>query len=237
MSNYDSKPDIVRQTQTAINAAGYTPPLVVDGTYGPHTKAGVVWFQGQHGLSQDGIIGDQTVAATIAAPPGAAVLPATPIFSMPPTGVNPIASLQSQLSQLQARAAAVLVPPVATLRGPLVLRGLAAATAYRGPAPGVQPVAVVPSSSSPASGVTLPALLGTAAGAAVGALFSFPIGAAAGAAAGLIAGLAYGKHAQSTMHGESDFGFDLYDLDRYDDQLMIVAGEIGVPARMHTLKE
>ena len=57
-----------------------------------------------------------------------------------------------------------------------------------------------------------------------------------GAAAGLIAGLAYGRAHDSTMHGESDFGFDLGFDDDYG-ELMIVAGEIGVPTRMHTLKE
>ena len=237
MSNYNSNSDVVRQTQTAINAAGYTPPLVVDGKYGPNTRAGVVWFQGQHGLSQDGIIGDQTVAATIAAPAGSPnTAPMAAPFRMPPPGVDPLAALQAQLSQLKA-----LVPPVAGLRaGPLVLRGLASATSQGiavAPTPPVaQAVAAVTTPVAP-GGITLPALLGTAVGAALGACVSLPVGAIIGAAGGLVAGLAYGKHAQAvTVHGDATFGFDLDDLD-FDDGLMIVAGEIGVPAPMHTLKE
>ena len=62
-ADYDSNTAIVSQVQTAINKAGYQPPLTVDGAYGPKTKAGIQWIQEQKGLTADGIIGDQTLAA------------------------------------------------------------------------------------------------------------------------------------------------------------------------------
>lgn len=68
-ADYSSNPTVVREVQEGINAAGYQPPLSVDGSAGPATKAGVVWLQGQRGLTQDGIIGDQTLGALGITPP------------------------------------------------------------------------------------------------------------------------------------------------------------------------
>lgn len=62
-SDYDTNATIVKQVQAAVNAAGYQPPLSQDGAYGPLTKAGIVWVQAKHGLTQDGIIGDNTLKA------------------------------------------------------------------------------------------------------------------------------------------------------------------------------
>lgn len=62
-ANYDTNSDIVKQVQTAINKMGYTPALVVDGSYGPLSTAGVKWAQQQKGITVDGIIGDQTLTA------------------------------------------------------------------------------------------------------------------------------------------------------------------------------
>jgi peptidoglycan hydrolase-like protein with peptidoglycan-binding domain len=51
------------QVQTALNAAGAMPPLVVDGSLGPKSKAAVKAFQATHGLAADGVPGPLTQAA------------------------------------------------------------------------------------------------------------------------------------------------------------------------------
>jgi len=56
-------PDVIKQVQAAINARGYTPPLVVDGNAGPKTETAVRWLQQQLGITADGLIGPQTVGA------------------------------------------------------------------------------------------------------------------------------------------------------------------------------
>jgi peptidoglycan hydrolase-like protein with peptidoglycan-binding domain len=53
--------------QKAINALGYSPPLVVDGAIGPKSIAAVKWFQQNHGLTVDGVPGPITKAALQAA--------------------------------------------------------------------------------------------------------------------------------------------------------------------------
>ncbi|GAA1446062.1 peptidoglycan-binding domain-containing protein [Leifsonia poae] len=54
--------DVVRRAQRALRR---TPDLdvVVDGVFGPHTKAAVVSFQQANGLTADGIVGPHTWAA------------------------------------------------------------------------------------------------------------------------------------------------------------------------------
>jgi peptidoglycan hydrolase-like protein with peptidoglycan-binding domain len=42
-----------------------TTPQGIDGSFGPHTKAAVVAFQGWAGVAQDGIVGDQTWAVSL----------------------------------------------------------------------------------------------------------------------------------------------------------------------------
>jgi peptidoglycan hydrolase-like protein with peptidoglycan-binding domain len=51
------------QIQTALNAAGTSPPLTPDGKYGPLTRAAVVGFQHDHGLTADGMAGPLTQQA------------------------------------------------------------------------------------------------------------------------------------------------------------------------------
>jgi len=51
----------VQQLQQLLNAAGTRPPLQDDGLFGPRTQAAVRRFQAKHGLSQDGIVGPQTL--------------------------------------------------------------------------------------------------------------------------------------------------------------------------------
>jgi murein L,D-transpeptidase YcbB/YkuD len=56
-------PSFVKWLQGSINAAGYTPALRVDGSYGPKTTAGVEWVQKKLGITVDGIAGKVTEAA------------------------------------------------------------------------------------------------------------------------------------------------------------------------------
>jgi peptidoglycan hydrolase-like protein with peptidoglycan-binding domain len=64
--NYQAVHLGVKAIQARVNAYGYSPALVVDGTYGPETAAGVKWVQGKVGISlagQDGIAGPVTCRA------------------------------------------------------------------------------------------------------------------------------------------------------------------------------
>lgn len=49
--------------QQAVNAAGYSPRLTVDGLWGPKTEAGVKWYQKKIGVSADGLWGPATETA------------------------------------------------------------------------------------------------------------------------------------------------------------------------------
>jgi peptidoglycan hydrolase-like protein with peptidoglycan-binding domain len=238
MSNYNSNPAIVMHVQTAINAAGYTPPLSADGKYGAKTRAGVVWFQGQHGLTADGIIGDATVAAV------AAVGAAPTTTATDPTVRDPVGELQTEVDRLKAKqadtaatapggaAAAVAVVPRKVIAfhlgsaggGPPTAAGAAGPLATTTDAAGAPaPLVTTPAAALAApSGLKIPAWAGTAAGvvggAAVGhlALGAVALGALVGGAAG--AALDYVRHmgthpaagGLSTMHGEfdEDPGFD-----------------------------
>jgi peptidoglycan hydrolase-like protein with peptidoglycan-binding domain len=53
----------VEEAQTKLNSAGATPPLAVDGIFGPLTQAATVQFQTANELEPDGIIGPLTWAA------------------------------------------------------------------------------------------------------------------------------------------------------------------------------
>ena len=54
-----SKGDDVKNLQQILNANGAN--LVVDGSFGPATKAAVEAYQRAHGLKVDGIVGPQTI--------------------------------------------------------------------------------------------------------------------------------------------------------------------------------
>ena len=233
MSNFNSNQSVVSQTQTAINAAGYSPALTVDGSYGPKTAAGVKWFQSLHGLTADGIIGDQTVAATIAPAPSGS--PASPMPPLMPAN-DPVARLQAQLAQLQGKSAPALPAAVPILRSSVIhlilqqgeqLGGqLAPVVAAAGGIPSVVPVAVAPTSSP-----LIPAGVGLVGGGVLGLILGFPlIGAAAGTVAGLIAHYAVAPHA--TMHGD----YDDYGFDSDYGASTITACEIGVPTSMSTMQ-
>jgi hypothetical protein len=53
----------IKWLQTALNVLGASPPLDVDGEYGPMTKDAVLQFQKAHDIVADGWAGDVTHAA------------------------------------------------------------------------------------------------------------------------------------------------------------------------------
>lgn len=203
MTDYSSDPNVVKQVQTAINAGGYQPALTVDGIYGPATQSGVMWFQGQHGLTQDGIIGDQTVAATVAPTPAQA---------------SALAAFQAQINALQSSGIptpSIQIPPPGVLPDPgqtltatpvihLALVGVRPSAAVA-PVPAAAPMTFPVAATAPsASGV--PSWAGTVAGGALGlaggfALGQLALGALVGAALGAGIDLLR-KPATPTMHGE-----------------------------------
>jgi hypothetical protein len=56
----------VKQQQTAVNALGYKPALVVDNRWGPKTEAGVKWLQKKVGVAADGQWGKNTETKYVA---------------------------------------------------------------------------------------------------------------------------------------------------------------------------
>lgn len=66
----------VSSLQEALNKAGATPPLTVDGDFGPRTEAAVKQFQERSGLRADGVYGPQT-AARLLGGAGSTLNPAT----------------------------------------------------------------------------------------------------------------------------------------------------------------
>lgn len=73
----------VEELQTKLNNVGADPPLVVDGIFGPLTKAAVVAFQTAHTLDPDGIAGPLTWGALDAAQPGPGPEPENPVTPLP----------------------------------------------------------------------------------------------------------------------------------------------------------
>ena len=57
---YGSNGPAVEELQQKLNQAGASPPLVVDGIFGPLTRAAVVAFQQANALSPDGVVGPLT---------------------------------------------------------------------------------------------------------------------------------------------------------------------------------
>ncbi|GIJ22781.1 peptidoglycan-binding protein [Micromonospora lutea] len=85
--------------QQAVNQAGYTPGLVVDGLWGPKTDAGVRWLQGRLGVTVDGLWGPATEAAYLAKIKGSA----------PAGGMT---SIRSVIAQQQAVNGLGYTPPL-----------------------------------------------------------------------------------------------------------------------------
>ena len=63
----------VEELQQKLNGTGASPELVVDGVFGPKTRAAVVAFQEASGLARDGVVGPLTWAALDLAAPGSTV--------------------------------------------------------------------------------------------------------------------------------------------------------------------
>jgi peptidoglycan hydrolase-like protein with peptidoglycan-binding domain len=94
--DYDGDSSTVKQVQTAINAAGYTPALTVDGVYGPNTAAGVAWLQAQKGLGSSQLIDDSLLKALgIAIPVAAAVVASTGSQQVLPNKSTPLTASQA----------------------------------------------------------------------------------------------------------------------------------------------
>jgi peptidoglycan hydrolase-like protein with peptidoglycan-binding domain len=63
MIRQGSTGDFVRYAQTRLNEHGATPPLAIDGSFGPLTNRAALSFQRTHGLVPDGIIGPRSWAS------------------------------------------------------------------------------------------------------------------------------------------------------------------------------
>jgi peptidoglycan hydrolase-like protein with peptidoglycan-binding domain len=60
-----SRGEKVGKVQSALNAYKASPPLQVDGVFGPKTEAAVRAFQAAHRLKVDGVVGPQTLGALL----------------------------------------------------------------------------------------------------------------------------------------------------------------------------
>jgi len=124
------------QIQTALNAAGAAPPLTPDGKYGPLTRAAVIAFQHEHGLTQDGMAGPLTQVqlrpflsgATSPAPATSSAPLAVPAVFAPTQSADapPLSSAQVQ-SALNIAGA---MPPL-TVDGKIGPKSVAAIKAFQ----------------------------------------------------------------------------------------------------------
>jgi hypothetical protein len=70
MISYGSRGQDVADAQQLLNQHGATPPLAVDGIFGPKTRYATIEFQKSRGLAPDGIIGPLTWGALESGAPG-----------------------------------------------------------------------------------------------------------------------------------------------------------------------
>lgn len=171
----------IESVQQAVNAAGYTPALVVDGIIGPKTTAGVAWLQQTSSYTRtDGVLDDQFLAN----------------LGIDPTATTPgyAGAAATTVTQGQAAPQPVYVPPPL----PLNVKPPPAPAPYVPPAPKPSP------SPSPVAAKTspIPAAVGGAAGAGLGWFaVGGPLAAAIGAAVGGIGGYLFGKKTSSASMG------------------------------------
>lgn len=105
----------VGSQQTLVNAAGYSPRLIVDDLWGPLTDAGVRWYQHQLGVTVDGLWGPATDAAhkrKAGAPSKPAPAPSVPrwpgvYFRTPP--ITRHDSVRIWQSRMRARGWSIIV--------------------------------------------------------------------------------------------------------------------------------
>jgi hypothetical protein len=55
-------PQEVKKLQGRLNKIGFTPPLIVDGDYGPGTAAAVKWYQAKQGIEKTGAASELVLA-------------------------------------------------------------------------------------------------------------------------------------------------------------------------------
>lgn len=85
-------PETYAAAQARLNALGASPPLAVDGAWGPKSSAALKQYQAAHGLTVDGILGPQSIASLKLAAGGSATTGSAskvpvidpPTFNYPP---------------------------------------------------------------------------------------------------------------------------------------------------------
>lgn len=191
----------IQALQTAVNAAGYTPALVVDGIVGPKTTAGVAWLQQTSSYSiTNGTIDNQFLAN----------------LGIDPTSANPQPAVAAQTTvqkpaqggggtlffgpPAQNTPQPVYQPPPPL---PLNVRPPPQVNPYTPP----PPPAPTPPKPSPVAAKTspIPAAVGGAAGAGLGWFaVGGPIAALIGGAAGAVGGWLFGKKTTASMGCEAE---------------------------------
>jgi peptidoglycan hydrolase-like protein with peptidoglycan-binding domain len=122
------------QIQQALNAAGASPPLVVDGKLGPKSSAATLAFQNAHGLVADGIPGPKTQAALApylaqSAAPVPVTLPPLPTSYVQPRSAPAPAVLTN--TQIQAALNAAGAMPPLVVDGQLGPKSVAAVKSFQ----------------------------------------------------------------------------------------------------------
>jgi hypothetical protein len=98
--DFGADPTVIQAVQAKLNSLGIQPPLTIDGKMGPMTTSAVKAFQQAHGLTVDGIVGNQTLGALGIQTSGA------PTSSKPSSGGATIAAVRGieKLSQAELKA-------------------------------------------------------------------------------------------------------------------------------------
>jgi peptidoglycan hydrolase-like protein with peptidoglycan-binding domain len=89
----------IRLAQSLLNAAGASPPLIVDGQFGPATRDAVIWYQVQSLIFPTGVIDTETWLALAADAP---LAPLAPGSGASPLAGPPVALAQELLNQAGA---------------------------------------------------------------------------------------------------------------------------------------
>lgn len=89
--------DEIKQAQAAVNAAGYTPALTVDGIIGPKTTAGISWLQAKKGLPVTGSVTEEDLGKL-----GTMTGVVHKKIKLPPMGAKTVATSAGALAGLPA---------------------------------------------------------------------------------------------------------------------------------------
>lgn len=91
--------------QAKLNQLGANPPLVVDGSWGPKSKAALIAYQSAHGLTADGIPGPITLGSLgLSGPAGTPSVPTGPV-TMPPSSNFPPGEVPNKMTPMTAEQA------------------------------------------------------------------------------------------------------------------------------------